>query len=245
MHANWHAAAAAFLGGFPADYVAFDTESNGLNPEAPTTYPVQVGYAVYGGGRLKRWGDLVVDWSKGGVCDRDWFYESVDATARKMASLGKAYHVTPARLDREGVAPAEALDAFRGLLGCGLPLVAHNGFGFDRKLIEACSRRAGVPISIDVEGLIDTGMIEKAFRLGWTPPLPGSCLRADWYREVGSKIAKGVHWSLDRACEVEYGLSRRHGLGTGAAHSAGFDSVACGTLLEVYKELAAGGSAAA
>lgn len=246
MQPNWHAAAAAFLGGFPGDFVAFDTETNGPRPEDPKTLPVQVGFAVYGGGRLSCWGDFLVDWSRGrSPVDRAWFYGSVVEVREKMASLGKPYHVTPEMIERDGVAPEEAMVELRSLLDCGLPLVAHNGYAFDRRLLEACSRRVGVPIAIDVERLVDTGMIEKAFRLGWTPPLPGSCRRADWYQEVSSKIAKGVHWSLDRACEERYGLSKRHGLGTASAHSAGFDSVACATLLGAFGELAAGGSAAA
>jgi len=247
--ANWYARAAAFLGGFPDDYLGFDTETQGLNPESPSTLPVQIGFTLVLGRRIESWGDYVVDWTKGrSPVDPGWFFRSLEEVASRMAAAGKAYHVTPALVRSRGVPPEEALEAFGALVGDalagGLQLVAHNGYGYDRPLIEGCSRRAGRPIAVDPERLVDTGLLEKCRRLGWDPPHPGESPRRHWYNKIRDRRAR-VKWSLDVACEEEYGLSRRHGLGTAAAHSAGFDCVCSHHLLEAMRERADAGAAAA
>lgn len=243
---NWYERAFAFLGGVPDDYLVFDTETNGLNPESPSTLPLELGYALVQGRRATNWASVLIDWTKGpDPVDPGWFFRSVEQTAEAMHSRGKAYHLTPRRLIDEGVSPREAFDAFLDLLRVnadgGAPLVAHNGFGYDRVLIEASARRLGRLIEIDPETLIDTGLLEKCLGLGWTPPLPGSALRKNWYDEIRGKRAT-VRWSLDVHCEQKYNLSARHGQDVSAAHSAGFDSLVTHHLLEAYRELASGDS---
>jgi DNA polymerase III epsilon subunit-like protein len=243
--ANWYHRAAEFLGGIPGDYIAFDTETQGKDPESPSTLPVQLGYAVVSGGKLVDHGDYLLNWTLGPhAVPEGQFATSLIETASRMAELGKPYHTTWDLIRDGGIEPGEALALFSDLLtsavSSGMSLVAHNGYTYDRVMLEHCTRRRGIPLSIDPERLVDTGLLEKCFQMGWEPPQPGSCRRREWYNKI-AEANSFVRWSLDRACSERYGLPARHGLSVDLAHSAGYDSVVCHHLLEAMRERAGEG----
>lgn len=241
MDRSWLAGVAEFLGGFPVDFVAFDVETTGLDVASRDVHVVQFGYAVVRDGEIASWGDLPIDWTRGGrPVPAASLGAALDAVRSRMAARGKPYHVDLALLTRDGAAPEEAFVEIKALLEEGDAVVCHNGYAFDLPMLREFGRRVGAKLSVDPERVIDTGMIEKAGQLAARPWISR---RDAWYADVARRRDKGVHWSLDGHCERVYRLSEHHGLDTANAHSAGFDAVACATLCLVYRDLVAAGSA--
>lgn len=232
---------AAFLGGLPDHYLAFDTETNGLKIDSPSVVPTQIGFALVLDREVVEFGDFLLDWTRGeSALDAEAFRGSLEETKHHMEKQGKTCHVDWPGIRSSGHEPVAAMARFRDLIlealaipGC--ELVAHNGYGFDRVLLDHWWRRMGLDFEIDVERLIDTGLIEKSRRLGWAPPAAGTCRRREWYNKIRDCRSR-VRWSLDEACEEEYGLMAKRGLDARQAHSAGFDAVACHYLLEEFRD---------
>lgn len=240
--ANWYTDVARYLSGFPGNYLVFDTETQGLAVESPRTLPTQVGFALIKNRKLDSFGSFYLNWCVGpAAVDPVWFQQSLRETAAAMEKKGKKYHGVWSTIEDEGVDPLLGLEQFRLLFSdCyakGYSFVAHNGFAYDRPLLEHCWRRNGLSFEIDVERMVDTGLLVKCEQLQWTPPLPGSCLRRDWYRKIAAARSR-VRWNLDVFCNEKYGLQSRHGLNPEEAHSAGYDSVVCHSLLEAMRERA-------
>lgn len=239
---NWYHEAGRYFGGYPDNYLVFDLETQGRDPESPSTLPTQLGYALVADGELDEYGDYMLNWTVGPeAVDVAWFQATLADTQDAMARRGKPYHTTWEIIAQEGVEPVEGLRAFLDLFEtCAAnewPVVAHNGYAYDRVLLEHCWRRIGMPHVMNVEMLVDTGLMEKCFRVGWNPPLPNSCPRERWYRRVSTARSR-VKWSLDVACTEEYGLAQRHGLDLSQAHSAGHDAVVTHHLLAAMRERA-------
>jgi len=239
---NWYAEAARFFGGFPDDYVVFDNETTGTQVASPATFITQFGYAIVKGRRCVDNFAVVLNWSLGlEAIPVERYCRMIADVTSGMAARGSQYQVSWRMIVDQGVEPLAALDGFRAILEdaqqAGLPLVGHNAYAFDRVLNEHAFRRYDMPFKFDVENLIDTGILEKCRRLGYSPPVPGACSREDWFDRVSRKVAS-VKWSLANACVPEYGLLERLGGETSRAHDAGFDCLLTHHLLEAMRERA-------
>jgi hypothetical protein len=242
---NWYAEAAAYLGGFPDNYLVIDTETTDVDVESPATLPVQLGYALVIDRKLEDSADYLVNWTLGPkAVPQPVFADALMRAKVGMERKGKIYHSTWESIGRDGLEPVEALRDFRDLVALaldhGYAIVAHNGYAFDRILLQHWWRRVGETLFIPPERLIDTGLLEKSYQMGWSPPLVDSCPRDYWYNKIRDARSR-VRWSLDGACVTGYDLVARHKLDLSQAHNAGFDCVLCHYLLEAMRERAESG----
>ena len=109
-------------------YVVFDLEATGPSPESPETELLQIAARRY------------VDGAPGEL----WQTYVRPAAGTVPAQITALTTITSEQV-RDAPDAAEALRRFFAHVG-DLPLVAHNGAGFDGPLIEATCRRLGVPL---------------------------------------------------------------------------------------------------
>lgn len=241
INARWYAAMSAFLGGWPDDYLVIDCETNGADPGSPRTLPTQLGWTMVRGRRPVHEGEFLLNWARHPEVDPAWFAESIRETARRMAIRGAQSQVTWEEVEAYGEDPREAIPDFRALLEevqrDGYHFVGHNGYGFDRPIVETATRLAtGDRFRFDYRRWVDTGMVEKAHAVGMEPPAPGSMPVFRWYERVRGYVGRGK-WNLT-GCIQKYGLLEKHGLDPDGSHAAGFDCRVTHLLLETFRELA-------
>jgi DNA polymerase III epsilon subunit-like protein len=222
-------------GGWPADYLVVDTETNGLAIGRPFVVPVQVGWALVRGGALLDCDAVLLDWTRPAYAfDVAALAASLEETRRRLADRGQPYHITLERLRAEGEDPATALaglrDALEAEVAQGGHVVGFNHFGFDMPLLDrVCGRYLGDIVRVPVERMLDLHLVEKHFLAGEPPPAGVSV--PDWYaRRRGGRVAGGG--SLGETCA-------RHGLAIDpdAAHDAAADCRSTHLLLEHYRTL--------
>lgn len=238
---RWYADVSAFLGGWPDDYLVFDCETNGADPGSPQTLPTQLGWVMVRGREPVHEGEFLLNWALHPGIDAAWFAESIRETARRMAIRGAAAQVTWEEVEACGEDPRVAIPDFRALLEevqrDGYTFVGHNGYGFDRPVVERATRLAtGDRFRFDYRRFLDTGMIEKSHAMGMEPPPPGSMPVFRWYERMRGQVGRGK-WNLN-GCIHKYGLHEKHGLDPDSSHAAGFDCRVTHLLLETYRGLA-------
>ena len=221
--------------------MVIDTETNDVEVESPSTVPVQLGYALVVNHKLVDSDDYYINWTLGDkAIPVDTYQRRLIFAKQGMEAKGKKYHTTWEKVAAHGWEPVEALLYYRALiadaLNNGYAIVAHNGYSFDRILLQHWWRRIGQALFIAPNRLVDTGLLEKANQMDWSPPLPGSCPRDYWYNKIRDQHSR-VRWSLDTHCAKRYNLSERYKLEMGHAHEAGFDCILCHHLLESMYEL--------
>jgi len=237
---RWYAHLAAFIGGFPDDYLVFDCETNGLEMRSKQTLPVELGWCLVRQRAPVNEGSFLINWGLHPDIDAAWFEQSVKATAAKMIELGNE-PVLWETLRDEGYDPREVVPSFRDLLidakTNGYKYVGHNAYAFDRPIVENATHTAtGDMFRFDYRSFVDTGMIEKAHSANIRVPQPGGQSVFRWYEEVYGTIRKGK-WNLS-GCARKYDLVARHSLDLSQAHAAGFDCRMTHFLLEAYRDLA-------
>jgi DNA polymerase III epsilon subunit-like protein len=129
------------------------------------------------------------------------------------------------------VHPRDALDRFVAERG-DLPLVAHNGWGFDYPMLGLLHAAHGVPFAPAHTDLMDTCMTARAALAGVTP------LPHEDYRKYVRRLERtrcGKHALRD--CVSDYdldaaGVDPRHG------HDAEYDAWVCHVLFERFRALA-------
>jgi DNA polymerase III epsilon subunit-like protein len=231
---------ASFIGGFPDNYLVFDTETNGLEPRNKQTLPTELGWCLVKDRVSVQPDSFLLNWALHPNIDAAWFEQSVRETAQKMAEKGLTA-IPWEKLSAEGYDPREVMPYFREFLNDaqtnGYKFVGHNVYGFDRPIVENATMTAtGDMFRFDYRSFVDTGMIEKANSAGIPIPAPGQQHVFRWYETVRGLVRRGK-WNLS-GCAIKYGLVEKYGLDLDKAHGAGFDCYLTHLLVEAYRELA-------
>ena len=240
MDPRWYARMAAFIGGFPENYLVFDVETNGLEPHNKRTLPVELGWCMVKNRVPEHEGSFLLNWALHPSIDAAWFEGSVRETARRMEERGNE-SIPWERIRDDGHDPREAMPHFRDFLVDAqtndYKYVGHNIYAFDRPIVENATFTAtGDTFRFDYRRFVDTGMIEKSHAAGIRIPEPGQQPIFRWYEDVRGMIKSGK-WNLS-GCTHKYGLVEKHGLDLASAHAAGFDCHINHLLLEAFRELA-------
>ena len=233
---NYFAAVGAFLGGWPDDYLVVDVETQGLDPRAATTLPLQLGYCVVEGREVAAAGSVVLDWTRHPGVECGPLASSIARCRHGMAARGQAYRFSLSVLQAEGVDPLDGLRSYRRLLADTLAgggrLVGHNFHAYDRPLLEAAFfRHLGEPLEIPASSIFDTGMVEKARVMKTCPPASGLSID-DWYTRTSRRRGRG-RWNLGEHCDEVYGLS----VDRSASHDAANDCITTMRLMEAMRAL--------
>jgi DNA polymerase III epsilon subunit-like protein len=239
---------AAFLGGFPDDYLVFDCETNGLEPRSRQTLPVELGWCMVKGRVPVHEDSLLLNWALHPDVDAAWFERSVRETGRRMREKGVAGFLTWEQLHAEGHDPRQVVPQFRAFLDDARAndyfYAGHNAYGFDRPIVENATYTAtGDTFRFDYRRFLDTGMIFKALATGFPVPGPGQQHVFRWYEDVRGYIRKGK-WSLT-TCLHELGLVERHAIDMTQLHGAAQDCRCTHYVLEAFRALADSGLAVA
>jgi DNA polymerase III epsilon subunit-like protein len=235
---NWFAAMGRFLGGWPADYLVLDIETNDVDPRNGGTLPLQLGWCLVEGGEISHRGAIGVDWTRHRRMNVDWLAETIEQTRLRMEKRGRVYHCSIQGLQEHGVEPTEAVSEYRRLIeeavAGGCRVVGHNFYAYDRVVLERSF--AGFlrnPLKFDPAAIVDTGMVEKARMLKEFPPDPGSVELGAWYARIAN-AGRWTRWGLDRHCSEVYGL----GADLAQAHDAAYDCYLNHLLLARMRALA-------
>jgi DNA polymerase III epsilon subunit-like protein len=243
VNLRWYARMASFLGGFPDNYLVFDCETNGIKERSRQTLPVDLGWCMIKSRVPVHEDSFLINWALHPDIDPVWFEQSVRETARRMAEQGKA-HVGWEKLRDEGLDPREIMPLFREFLEDALTndywYAGHNGYGFDRPIIENATYTAtGDMFRFDYRRFMDSGMIFKAKATGFPIPEPGAQHVFRWYEDVRGLVRKGK-WSLS-TCLHELGLIERYEIDMEGMHGAAQDCRCTHYVLEAFRELAEAG----
>lgn len=124
-----------------------------------------------------------------------------------------------------GVPPADALAFMAQVLtehiAEGYPIVGHNLISFDCPFFETECQRHGIDFKFPDEGVLDTGMIIKAAKLGRRMLDTESSRR--FFSSVGNVKARGVFYAIERFCIPYWNMVERYGVNLKDAHDAGYD----------------------
>lgn len=220
---------------FPTSYVVFDTETSGLDDNED--FILQFGCLSVENGIEKDSMSICLDWTNTSLVTYSKLAARIASTKQRMVKNGKTYRFNPARLKNEGEDPKAVLTAFLNFFEThqrnGLFFLTHNGFSFDKRMIEGHFRRfLNSSFCFDPTKIIDTGLMEKAKQLSLLPRDDESL--PVFYRRVYNVHAKGVRWRLSEHCLPKYGLDKKHGLDISCAHDAAFDCRATHFLYQEY-----------
>lgn len=218
--------------GLPDRYLAIDTETSKLGPDAAVLHLgwclFEHGDAVLSTGAAIGWPDVLdaVSTTKLG--------SDMAQTRRAMEARGNAYRWTLDELRRVGQAPQEVVRRFTSDRG-ELPICAHHGWGFDypllARLIEGQTGKAFDPVHTD---LLDTCLMARAMLSG-SVPRPTETYYA-FVRRMGEvRCAKHTLRDCAAMCDLHLkGVDFKH------AHDAEYDAWVCGLVFEQFKRVAAG-----
>lgn len=233
------------IGPLPDDYLVLDTETLDRNPNDEHNLATQIGNCLVFDRAASSWGSIYLDWTKSTTLDvsEEWYRGRIEEVTAAMAEHGKTYHATWDKIEAHGVAPEEALVRLANLIADAgdMPVVGFNFYNYDRKLLERLYALVGIPFTFPPGKIVDTGMIEKALRIGWVvpaTPLADAGERDAWTRKMAGIVRRGK-WSLDSVCVPSYGLDKRADVDPAMAHDAGFDCFLNHHHLESIRERAA------
>lgn len=228
---------------FPANYVAIDIETNGVNPESK--FICAIGHTKVRGGRAIETDEVYLNWSRVKGVDCEKFKEDLLATERALLGRGKRFHHSWDTLCKRGKDPIKVLEQylkmFESMEANNEVLVAHNGWRFDIEFFQAAFHNyLRIPFAFKPELVYDSGICEKASQLSdYDDPLPlqGETMQQFAWR-IGELRRKGVFWALDGYCADKYGLWEKTGLDPNDAHAAGVDTLLLHALVEEHRKLA-------
>ena len=210
-------------GALPSDYLVFDTETTGVNTN--NDFILQFGFSF--------------------VVNRQVFATIGQILNRRGVAISpeamKVNGITPARMEKEGVAvesylPA-ILETFRANQAKGRMVVGHNIAAFDIPILTREAKLLSLQsIAFGPNEVLDTGCFVKAAQLGLS--LNADETLMSFYKRVSVIRAKGVYWSLERHCFDAYNLSK-YGLKKENLHGADKDCEATHFLLEELRSMKA------
>ncbi len=233
---------------FPESYLCIDTEYCGHNPDKDLV--VEIGHVLVEDRQVVDQLSIVLDWSNHSVVPDYWVRTALRRIEMQMREAGKQWRLTYEVMRDEGIKPEKALDFYFNLittiLARGLPLVAHNGFYADLKMLQGnFSGFLGKQLEVNDNQLFDTGAIEKASQCieshdpairkqahVWVPKAGESL--GSYFRRVVSARAKGVFWNTE-ACAKKYDLFRKYSLDPSNHHTAAFDALLVHYLMEEFR----------
>lgn len=244
------------LGPLPDHYLAIDVETSGLSPKEDVV--IQLGWALVESRAVVDRGAVMLDWTRTQSPEWvGWFEGRVAQTRYNIESRtgggygqGAGWNFSLARVRAEGCHPAQAFEQFLGLVDdCragGFKFLGHYGLRCDQPMIDRCCRDVfgtdrGFLLAPDE--YYDTMALEKGVQLG-LPVQPGETWAA-FIRRAYSAGGSKVQSSLDRHCAPKYRLAEKHNLDMSQAHEADFDAVLTHLLLEEFRAIMEGKTAAA
>jgi len=222
----------------PDNYLVFDVETTGLSVNNDLI--TQVGYCFVNNKQILASGSTLLDWTSCSEIDQDWLRNKLIDTKRRMAELGKPYHITYEKLRDLGQQPIHTLDCYFSALEEAQQrsdaLVSHNGLGFDIPMLRAHFKRwLNKKLTIQPNQLYDTGIMEKLCQMNLLPN-SGEDIGTFLVR-LQYKRMNGIYWSLDKHCIPKYKLNEKYQLDADKAHDAGYDCVITYHLFETFREL--------
>lgn len=150
-------------------------------------------------------------------------------TAWDVAKKDYLDHIETLGVDpREAV--VQAVSLLTSAIENGFPIVGHNLIKFDVPYFEYECRRFGLDFSFPIEGLIDTGMLIKAAKLGLV--MPDHETSRQFFSRVGDLRRKGVYYAIERFCVPYWDMVGRYGVDLDEAHAAGYDCWLTALILE-------------
>ncbi len=227
---------------FPNTYVVFDLETTGNNLKSDLI--LQLGYLVVVDGvpREKAVAHLL-DWTANEKVDQNYLRQRIVDTGEHMRRRGSDYNFTYEALS-DGVDPISVLrgclDESKKWQTSGLPVVVHNGYQFDLRMLEIhFGYFLDDPFKFDDNLVIDTGLVEKAIQAQpkkLLMPKSGNALK-DFYDQTAATFLKAP-WSLTRHCVPKYRLDTKYDIDVRNAHTADFDCTLTHLLYQEYRKLA-------
>jgi len=246
----WLRHATARLGPLPESYLAFDVETSGLSIK--DDYVIQIGWALVQDRVMVDGGAVMLDWTRGkGEGWAEWFAQRLQRTRDHVEykdgfATGNIFDMTVERLQRDGIAPYEALRQFRELVDTcrqtGFAFVGHNGLRHDQPMLDKHFNEVLDARFLLREGeYYDTLPLEKGVQL-YPAIKPGET----WLQFISRGYHLGgnkIRCALDKFCVPKYNLHKKHSLDLSRAHEADFDAALTHYLFEHYRELMEGGPA--
>lgn len=234
------------IGPFPDNYTVFDFETSGVSFSQDLI--VEAGYAIVRDRKVEHGGAVILDWTRSPLIDQQWLQDRLESTKyhvenKKGVPTGRTYHYSHDRLAQEGEDPIASLTEFYHLIKDCLDrkelLVAHNGWYFDRNMLDQhvvrfMTGQAKLPWTAN--SIFDTGLTEKAAQLGPRGlPRPEDNLTSFYRRIRDWRVS--IKWALDNHCVPKYGLAEKHSLDMDAAHTGDFDCQVTSYLFEHWREM--------
>lgn len=218
--------------GLPKNYLAFDTETTGLDKQVDLLW--QFGFCLAREGLPAKGLGYVLNWFSHPLVDSWWLESRLDYQRRQMSEKGLACHSSK-RLLQSGRDPLPTLEKALELLSGSSQgdrwVVGHNILRFDIPFVQSTWHRwLGRVADIDLERCLDTGAIAKGLEAGMSPK-PGERLLEYSLRVLNAR-KKGVKWSLTDYVAPKHKLFEKHGLDRSQAHFADFDA----RLVHLYLE---------
>lgn len=225
---------------FPSDYFVIDTETTGFNRK--TDLITEWGHTLVRNRKVENKINLVINWYDHPSIPEEWLTDSLNEVRRAMANQGKTYRVTPEIMREEGVSPAKVIPWLHDLMDHTYKtegwIVSHNGVKFDFEMLDSHFQQdLGEPFRVHADRVVDTGCIEKASQLMYSPNARmknGETLR-DYFLRIGNWRAAGVFWNIEH-CFNKYDLADSYNIDESKLHTAGEDSYAVHCLLEEFRK---------
>lgn len=229
---QWPVQFRALYGGeWPSTYVTMDLETSGFSFDRDVI--TEIAHCLVEDGKITNELSLVLDWSNNDVVPDHWLRKQLEKLEHGMATAGKTCAVNYARMKQEGINPRKALEHYRELFQIfrdkGIMIAAHNGYGFDEKMLNA--NFAGFNIDPDGfsfgdNGLLDTDCLVKASQISDHERLrvkPEDTLRSYFHRAKYLRVS-GVRSGLDDYCFTKYQFAEKYGVQRKDMHNALMDS---------------------
>ena len=227
----------------PQTYATFDTETTGFSFDKDVIW--NIAHVLVVDGKIENQLDLVLDWTNHKVVPGHWIQDRLNRQRQDMVLKGLKAPRAWERMKAEGKPPEEVLSFyntfFRKLMADGVPLVSHNGYAFDEKML--AHNFAGFSISADFkinDSMWDTVAIEKgnlimAAGMDYKRFLPqtGETMRR-WCLRVKHANTPGIKPRIDDIV-ARYGFEAKYGLTQAALHGALSDSRCIHYLIEEYR----------
>lgn len=228
-------------GAWPREYCAFDLETTGFDMK--TDVITHMGHVLVADGAITNQLEIVFDWTDHPIVNQLWLRNRIAKLNDGMALSGRPCHTTYEGL-AGGMRPEEALAFYVGffdkLIAKGVPLVAHNGYGFDEPMFE--SNVTGFQVAPAFEfgdnNMLDTMCIEKASHPSAVSdpalhPKRGDTLRS-YFKRVRHARVTGASVKLDEHCAAKYDFASK-GFPREKMHGALADSTCVHFMMEAYR----------
>lgn len=225
---------------FPSSYLVVDLETTGFSPD--NDYIIDVGWAVVRDNEIKEQSGLLLDWRKVPGASTDYIQDALRKQEIAYAQKGRPHYYPWERLCDEGEDPIEVLHGLATLVYAYVHnhhswIVGHGFWRFDRSFLNSHWKEylEGYEMPWTPDSIFDTGLFEKAMLLG-DQPWNADSLDA-WFNRIDNVRAKGVKWNLETHCVSKYQMLERYNLDMSLMHTAAFDCVLIGHLLDTFRQL--------